>query len=240
MSLLKPDDQKVLRERFAHEMVHPVQILLYTQVLNCPTCPDAEMIADEIASLTDKVEVIKKNPVIERENTHVLDDGMLPAWVIRTTEHDYGIRYYGLPTGYEFSTLIETLIVLSRNETVLEPDIVNRILGLQQNHHVRVFVTPTCPYCPQMAFLAYQFAQVSPQIQADVIEASEFPNASARYQVRAVPRSIIDEHTFIEGAVPPDHLIEQLEELERKSADSENTKGDLSNREKGKGLIIVP
>ena len=53
-----------------------------------------------------------------------------------------------------------------------------------------------------MASLAVSFAIANPQIRATVIEATEFPDLAQRYQVRGVPRTVINDAEAIEGAIP--------------------------------------
>jgi hypothetical protein len=77
---------------------------------------------------------------------------------------------------------------------------------------MQVFVTPTCPYCPQAVVLAYEMAYASPQVRADGVESTEFPQLAIKYQVSGVPRTVINEDTFLEGAAPPDMLLDKVRE----------------------------
>jgi len=231
MTLISPRDAEALKKRFAAELRDPVDLWVFTQTLNCPTCPTARQIAQELGALTDKLRVVEKNPLIDVDDARGLDASMVPAFVLRTAQSDGRIRYYGLPSGYEFAVLVETLISLSRQESFLEPEWVERLQALTAPMNLRVFVTPTCPYCPQMALLAYQIAMLRPNVTAEVIEASEFPEVSTRYQVRAVPRTVVNDRHVVEGAVPPDVFIEGLLQLQ----DDVSESGPPSS-----GLIIVP
>ncbi|TMG00762.1 MAG: hypothetical protein E6I03_10715, partial [Chloroflexi bacterium] len=74
----------------------------------------------------------------------------------------------------------------------------------------RVFVTPTCGYCPQMIRLAYQLSLGNPKVQAEVIEVNEFPELGERYGVRAVPLTVIADRIAIPGAVQESVLVEQV------------------------------
>ena len=58
--------------------------------------------------------------------------------------------------------------------------------------------------------LAQSFAIENELIRADAIEASEFPDLSARYRVYAVPRTVINGEGFIEGALPEDFFLDAL------------------------------
>ena len=233
--LLQPQDAEKLRQVFAQELIEPVHLWLFSQALNCPTCPDAEQIARELDALSDKIVVTIKNPNLEPDAADGIDTTMLPAFVIRTEQRDPGIRYYGLPAGYEFSVLVENLRTVSRNEIVLDPALQEKVARIERPMKIRVFVTPTCPYCPQMAFLASQLALASDRVVAEVIEASEFPEVAQAYQVRAVPRTVVNDQLIIDGAIPPESFLDQLlqhQELEAKS--------EPSDRNSGSGLIILP
>ena len=77
---------------------------------------------------------------------------------------------------------------------------------------MQVFVTPTCPYCPQAVRLAHMMAMESDLVVGDMVEATEFPHLSQKYQVMGVPRTVINEGTFVEGAVPVGMLMDKVKE----------------------------
>jgi glutaredoxin len=76
--------------------------------------------------------------------------------------------------------------------------------------HFQVFVTPTCPYCPQAVRLAHKLAIESDLIRADMVEAIEFPQLSNKYHVHGVPRTVINETVHQEGAAPEPMLLAKL------------------------------
>jgi alkyl hydroperoxide reductase subunit AhpF len=56
---------------------------------------------------------------------------------------DYGIRYYGLPAGYEFSTVLDAILDVSKGDSGLEAESKEKLAHLAQPVHLEVFVTPT-------------------------------------------------------------------------------------------------
>jgi predicted DsbA family dithiol-disulfide isomerase len=76
--------------------------------------------------------------------------------------------------------------------------------------HIQVFITPTCPYCPAAVRTAHRFALLNENIRADMIEAIEFPHLAQKYQVRGVPRSVINETLRVDGAVSESKYLEQI------------------------------
>ena len=123
------------------------------------------------------------------------------------------VRFFGLPSGYEFATILEDIIDVSRRQTRLSPATRERLAGLTGPLHLRVFVTPTCPHCPSVARLAHQLAMESPAVTADVIEANEFPALSAEFAVQAVPKTVVSGGNgtveFL-GAMPEARFVDEV------------------------------
>jgi len=133
----------------------------------------------------------------------------VPATVIRNGK-DYGIRFYGLPAGYEFSTLLDAILAVSMGDSGLLPASREKLAKLAQPLHLEVFVTPTCPHCPRAVRLAYQFAMENDNIRADAIEATEFPDWATRYRVHAVPKTVVNESSHIEGSLPEEFFLDEI------------------------------
>ena len=125
---------------------------------------------------------------------------------------DYGIRYYGIPSGYEFSTLVQDVLMIGEGDPALSDDTEAWLADLDTPIHLQVFVTPTCPYCPRAVLLAHQLAMASDMVTADMIEATEFPHLSMKYQVMGVPRTVINESVYQEGAAPELLLLAKMQE----------------------------
>jgi predicted DsbA family dithiol-disulfide isomerase len=94
----------------------------------------------------------------------------------------------------------------------LDENTLKQIESLTEPVHMQVFVTPTCPYCPQAVALSYEMAYASPLVRADGVESTEFPQVAIKYQVAGVPRTVINEDTYLEGAAPPDMLWDRIQE----------------------------
>jgi predicted DsbA family dithiol-disulfide isomerase len=76
--------------------------------------------------------------------------------------------------------------------------------------HIQVYVTPTCPYCPRAVVLAHKLALLSENVRADMIEAIEFPHLANKHAVMGVPKSVINETYYVEGAVPEKSFVDKL------------------------------
>jgi glutaredoxin-like protein len=206
-----PDDVKdQVRETLA-DLENPVHLVLFTQTLECMYCQENRQLMEDVASLSDLVDITVYNFVTDAEKTKEFGVDKIPATVI-LGEQDYGIRFYGIPAGYEFTTLIHTIRMIGKTGSQLDEQTRAALEALTEPVHMQVFVTPTCPYCPQAVALGYEMAYVSENVRADGVESSEFPHLAVKYQVAGVPRTVINESTHLEGAAPPDMLLDKIQE----------------------------
>jgi glutaredoxin-like protein len=206
-----PDDVKdQVRETLA-DLEHPVQLVLFTQTLECMYCRENRQLMEDVAGLSDLVDVTVYNFVTDADKAEEYGVDKIPATVIMGDE-DYGIRFYGIPAGYEFTTLIHAIHMIGTAGSQLDEQTRQALEAVTEPVHMQVFVTPTCPYCPQAVALAFEMAYVNPVIRADGVESSEFPHLAVKYQVAGVPRTVINETTNLEGAAPPDMLLEKIRE----------------------------
>jgi glutaredoxin-like protein len=116
---------------------------------------------------------------------------------------DFGIRYLGIPSGHEFSSLIQDILIISSRDSGLSDSTRNFLAELSEPVLLQVFVTRTCPYCPQAVITVHQMAVESPYVEAEMVEATEFPELSNQYQIMGVPDTVINRGKGrIVGAVP--------------------------------------
>ncbi len=214
MSLLNDEVRKQVQGEFA-ALSKPVKLVVFTQEMECQYCTETRELIEEIAGLSDKLSVDIYDFVEDEAVVAQYGIDKIPAVAIVADgddAKDYGIRLYGIPSGYEFSTLIEDLLMVSSRESGLSADTKALLAELSDDLHLQVFVTPTCPYCPRAVRLAHMMALESDRVKGDMVEAIEFPHLSNKYQVMGVPRTVINEDTFLEGAAPEAMLMDKVRE----------------------------
>lgn len=216
MGLLNADIQSQIKTVFA-ELDAPVDLVLYSQgdagTLECDTCSDTRALLEELAGLSDKISLDVRDLVADAELARGHRVDKIPAIVIArggAQPKDFGIRLYGVPSGYEFATLIEDIKMVSRGEVDLVPQTRDALAKLTKPVHIQVYVTPTCPYCPRAVLLAHKLAMASELVTADMVEATEFPHLASRYHVHGVPRTVIEDVIHVEGAMPEPQLMQKL------------------------------
>jgi glutaredoxin-like protein len=210
MAFLTEKDQQFVRNLFEN-MKEDVKLIMFTQELECQYCRETRQILEEVAGLSDKISLTVYNFQTDKEIADKYKIDKIPATIIEGKK-DYGIRYYGIPSGYEFSSLLEDIVDVSIEESGFSQQAKEMLAKIDKPVHLQVFVTPTCPYCPKAVRMAHKAAIENENITADMVEATEFPHLSMRYNVRGVPRTIIGEDYPIEGAVPEMAFIEKVVE----------------------------
>jgi len=204
-----------IKERLA-DLVHPVKLVVFWQALQFPESEEVKRLIEELATLDSKLSVEAKNFVIDEDRAKELKMHHIPGIaVLRTGEDgapdiDYGVRFFGLPMQYDFSVLLDAVIDVSKGESGLEPATLEALQALETPVHLQVFTTPTCPFCPRAARLAYKFAIASEKITADGVEVTGFPDLSRRYRVSSVPKTVVGENGEFIGAQGEGTLLEHV------------------------------
>ncbi|MEM3731561.1 MAG: thioredoxin family protein [Candidatus Bathyarchaeia archaeon] len=209
MSLIPEEHKMHIKGEFEEKLEKPVKIVMFTQEVECQYCAQTRQLLSEIAALSDKISLEVYDFVADAEKAKRYGVDKVPAIAI-IGDKDYGVRFYGLPYGYELQTLLEGIIAVSRAKTDLSDEIKMRIREIKAPVHIQVFVTLTCPYCPMVAGLAYKFAIENDLIKASVIEVSEFPHLGLKYGVMGVPKTVINEKVEFVGALPEDLFLEHI------------------------------
>lgn len=216
MAILNDDIKEQVREALA-DLEAPVKLVVFTQgeggAVECQMCAETRSLIEEVAALSDKVSVEVRDFVKDSEVAEAYGVDKIPAVaVVRDGNEpaDFGIRLFGIPSGYEFGTLIEDIRLASSGNPDLSEKTLEQLAQLTSPVAIQVFVTPTCPYCPRAVLLAHRLAMASELITASMVEATEFPHLANRYQVYGVPRTVINDVIHVEGAVPEAMLITKL------------------------------
>ncbi len=213
--LLDDNITSQVREAFA-SLKEPVKVLFFGSQDNCQYCDDTQQLLEEVTALSEKLSLDIFDLEQDAEVAARYQVDKAPGIVIAAQNGDeivdYGIRYAGIPSGHEFSSLITDLIQVSGRDSGLREETRAFLRNLKEPVHMMVFVTPTCPYCPRAVVLAHQMAMESPMVQAEMVEAMEFPELSNQFNVSGVPQTTINmgKGTVV-GAVPEAHLVQQLQ-----------------------------
>jgi glutaredoxin-like protein len=217
MPLITPGDQERLRESF-EDMTAPVRLLFFTQTFDCDTCLQARQILDELPPLSDRITIEEANVLIDKDRAAAYGIDRAPAVVVLGIgedgePRDSRIRFLGAPSGYEFVSLVQAILLVGGHGSNLTDANRERVASVGTPVTMRVFSTPTCPHCPRAVSLANEMAFANPNITAFAVEATSFPDLARSYRVTGVPKTVVNstaasEDIEILGGLPQDEFIQ--------------------------------
>ncbi len=225
MALLDEKTKEQVRDRLSKTLTGPVQLRLYRRPdsgrlilrggLGCQTCDVSEELARALAEAApDKLQLTVVD--VSQEPS---DMKAVPSLTMARPGEESRITFQGLPSGYEFATLLDSVERVSGGGDELSPDMAQRLAELESEVEVMVFVTPTCPYCPGAASMANRMALASPKVRSLVVEANEYPELSDRFQVQGVPRTVVNRSGAFVGALPEAKFVESVLRLAAEEAE---------------------
>jgi alkyl hydroperoxide reductase subunit AhpF len=142
--MLAENIKKELKQKFDDELESPVTLVFFTSELASETCSDTKLILRDITELTDKIALKTSNFFLDKAEAAQYGVDKIPAVVILgDNDKDYGIRFFGLPGGYEFGSLIAAILQISKIKTQFSEEAQQKIEAIDVPLHIQVFVTPT-------------------------------------------------------------------------------------------------
>lgn len=141
MGIFKDAEIESIRRELAG-LTGPVKLINFTQELECNYCRETNQIVTDLASISDKINVETYNFITDKDRVEQYNVDKIPATVVIGAE-DRGIRFYGIPSGFEFMSLLEAVKMVSSGQTGLNPRTREMLKHLNKPLHIQVLVTPT-------------------------------------------------------------------------------------------------
>jgi alkyl hydroperoxide reductase subunit AhpF len=141
MAFLQARDEAAVKKEF-ERVGGPVKLTVFATELGGDSNAQAVALIREVAALSDQLSVTVLNPHIDRDQAAAYGITESPAVVVEGAQ-DYGIRFLGIPAGYEFSNLIDSIIAVSTGEAGLTDETKATLAGLTEDVTIKVFATPT-------------------------------------------------------------------------------------------------
>ncbi len=150
MNLIPTRETQLLKDHFDKNLTAPVTIELYTQreskiilpIQECMTCKETRELLTEVASLSDSIQLEVRDFVADEAAARAEGIDHIPAFTLKGAAKGR-VRYIGIPSGYEFASLVQDLVEVSSGTTTLTPETRETLAGLKEDVHIQVFVTPT-------------------------------------------------------------------------------------------------
>jgi alkyl hydroperoxide reductase subunit AhpF len=142
LGLIDDATAEQLRQEF-QQLADPVRLVVFSQTLADPGSEQVSRLVSELAALDPGLSFEDVNFVLDRERVAGLGITRTPAIAILGAEKDHGIRMYGMPSGYEFGSLVDAILSVSRGSASLAEETLAALAGVDRPVHIQVFSTPT-------------------------------------------------------------------------------------------------
>lgn len=197
---------------FEKDLSGEVNLILFTDnAEKCQYCSDTKELLGELAGMSGKIKLTVYDINANAKEAKFLGVDKTPALVVGGKKI-YNAYYYGIPAGHEFAALLEDIVDASNGKTRLADSTKSALKELKKQIDIKVFVTPTCPWCPRAVRTAHQFAMENSNIRSSMIESMEFNELANKYSVMAVPKIVINDSISFEGALPEEQFLQYVQE----------------------------
>ena len=151
MAFIPDKDQATIRAHFDEMLVRDVEIVMLTErpsliiipgKQRCETCEDTESLLKEVVALSDRLKLTVHDVGVSNDEAVKLGIDRVPAFVLNGAARGK-VRFFGIPSGYEFSALIADVVDVSRGETDLSDETRDYLATLTEDLNIKVFTTPT-------------------------------------------------------------------------------------------------
>ncbi len=201
------------------KMDREVILVFFTQEIECPACRETRIFLEEMSSLNDKLKLEIYNFVIDAETAKRYNVDKIPAIVVIDEKRtDYGIKFYGLPGGYEVNSFLSAVLEVSGVKEQLSEGLVQRIDEVDRDVHIQVFVGLGCPHCPGAVSVAHRLALESPAVRSDMIDTGAFIPLAQKYNVTGVPKIVFNDMFELIGAHPIETFLDVIDRLKNVGA----------------------
>jgi alkyl hydroperoxide reductase subunit AhpF len=151
MGLISDTDRETIRTHFDESLSGDVEIVMFTERESpiiipgrqtCEMCAQTEALLAEVAALSDKLTLTVHEVSIAKVEAKALGIDRVPAFVFKGASRGQ-VRFFGIPSGYEFSALIADLVDVSNGTTDLSEETREYLSALTEDVNIKVFTTPT-------------------------------------------------------------------------------------------------
>ncbi len=190
----------------------PVRLRVFAVQDHCVFCNTLDELVGKLAEMSDKITVLRSGFGPEEPVAKDYGIGIHPAVVVEGKK-DYGIRFFGIPMGYQFGVLVEDLVMASTGVTDLGEEAKLKLRGVKSPVSIEVFTLPDCPGSPPMARTAHKFCIENSNISADVVDVLEFRELAAEKLVLGTPKTVINGRAEVRGVVTERDLADLVRAL---------------------------
>ena len=223
-SLLGSDVENNLRMAF-DQLPNKVRIMLFTEKgRNDVVNQAARELLKAFATISKKVELSE----FDLDGAEAKKRNVTSSPTLIFEPDRYSIRYLGAPFGEEGRTLVGMILLLGFRTSNLSEQALKVMSKIDLRRDIKVFVSPTCPYCPEQAVNAVKAAIERPDIVSlEIIDIQSNQETAERYSAFSVPQTFANDVLIAHGAQSEELFVLSLQKLEQKTLFIPETEGEL-------------
>jgi thioredoxin reductase (NADPH) len=226
---IPPDVQHQLRA-VLDQLPNTVHLYLFTREgVNDIYNQAAAEVVRAFSKLSDKIQ--SQELSLDHELAEKWEVNVSPS-ILLAPEH-YSVRFLGAPIGEEGRTLLEAIVLIGLRRSNLSEQSLKTMEKIKSPRVVKVFSSPTCPYCPQQAVNGIKAAIARPElISLEIVDIQANPHLAELYSAHSVPQAFANDVLIAQGAQPEELFILSLEKMQEQTVfipdiDDELVENDL-------------
>jgi thioredoxin reductase (NADPH) len=210
--LSEKDAKEQLRHFFA-DISRTIPLVLFSDPgKNKLFAEGTRQVVRVIREITDKVTL--REYTLQHELAQKWEISRSPTLIF--APEAFKIRWLGAPLGHEVQTFMEALRIIGSQEPGLSKEALKVLTKLDSPRAIKVFISPTCPYCPQAVANGFRAAVARPDlISLEIIDIMANPDLADQYAAHGVPQTFANEKLIGVGAQPEELFVASLVALEQ-------------------------
>jgi len=231
-----PEDQRKALGEYLREFRETVPVHLFVKPgRNDAYAEFARKLMQDLARMTDKVVLFLHEDDVDANGKHRVT--RFPTLLIDPDR--YSIRFTGAPAGEEGQAFLHALMMVSTRRSFLSEKSKELLAGLGDKREIKVFVSPTCPYCPGQCVNAIKAAVERPDlISVECVETGENPDYAEEYSVGSIPHTVYADQFSTVGLESESAFVGQLVTLQA-AAKHRHEEPDAAGPEVGYHDLVI-
>ena len=194
-------DQSMKQQLKAYLENLKTDIQLVLSLDESETANQLGQLAEDIASLNDKVSVVREDEASDRK----------PIMQVVNPVKNTRIGFAGLPMGHEFTSLVLALLHSGGHPMKLDQETIDQIAALDQELQVETYISLSCQNCPDVVQAFNMMAAINPKIRPVMIDGASFQQEVSDREIMAVPSVYVNGELFGQGRMTLSEILNKLD-----------------------------
>jgi len=167
---------------------------------------------EEFSEVSDKI-VIEN---VDKNDCRYQEFGIdkLPALAFVDSNGKFtGGKFHGIPGGHEINSFVITLLNLGKVGKPFDNEVLEQVRSIDKKLDLKVFVTLACHHCPDIVVNTQHMAIHNPNIKAEMIDLSLFPELAKEMGIKSVPTIVYNDSETTIGAKTINEILEKMQGL---------------------------